>query len=90
MTIDKLREAVNASPFRPFTIRTADGERFQVPHRDFVSIPPTSPRIFIVWDAKVAERHNVIDVMLVTSLEYDPPGKRNGKSSGGGKRKKAG
>jgi hypothetical protein len=40
-TIDKVREAMHAVPFRPFTVHLVDGRTYFVRHPDFVSIPTT-------------------------------------------------
>jgi len=38
MVIQSIRELNHAIPFRPYEIRTVSGERFEVPHPDFISI----------------------------------------------------
>src|SRR5436190_21908584 len=40
MTIEQLRAAREANPFRPFTIDLADGRSLPVPHRDYLSMSP--------------------------------------------------
>ena len=44
MTIQQLRAAYKATPFRPFTLHMADGRSFPVPHPDFLSMSPTGQR----------------------------------------------
>jgi hypothetical protein len=34
VTLDAIREARDATPFKPFVIRTADGKDFEVPNHD--------------------------------------------------------
>jgi len=73
MTIRQLKEILNASPFEPFTIRTADGRAYYVPHREFVWNPPKSQRT--IWvaneDGKTAA---LLDLLLVTALEVGDQG----------------
>jgi hypothetical protein len=69
MTIDQLRKAVRAEPFRPFTISLTDGRRFDVPHREFIWIPPEAARTIGV--AGSGEDYSIIDLLLVTSLDFD-------------------
>jgi hypothetical protein len=34
MTIDAIQQARDTAPFKPFVIRTADGQGFEVPNHD--------------------------------------------------------
>ena len=81
MTIDKLREVARAAPFRPFTISLADGRRLFVPHPKFVWIPPKASRTFYVAGKDEAE--SIVDLLLVTSIDFgngaDSQRKRQGK-----------
>jgi hypothetical protein len=73
MTIEQLRNVLQAMPFRPFTIHTADGREFPVPHRDFLSHSP-SGRTVIVYGKD--ENFSILDLLLVTELRVG----RNGAS----------
>ncbi|HEX4413303.1 MAG TPA: hypothetical protein VH107_06715 [Lacipirellulaceae bacterium] len=66
MTTDQFSEALQQSPFRPFTIRMADGRSFDVKHRDFVARSP-SGRTVIVFTSD--EGYSVLDLLLMTELE---------------------
>ena len=66
MTIEQLRQAHQAQPFRPFTIHTADGRAVLVPHSEFLARSP-SGRTVIVYH--VDESFSIIDLLLVTELE---------------------
>jgi hypothetical protein len=70
MTADQLRALRDANPFRPFTIRLADGQTHNVPHRDFVSQSPGG-RIAIVY--RPDDSFSIIDLYLVTELEVQAP-----------------
>lgn len=66
MTIEQLRAAHQAQPFRPFTIHLADGRSLRVPHREFLSHSPTG-RTVIVYESD--ESFSIVDLLLVTRLE---------------------
>ena len=69
MTIELLRNAYNRQPFQPFVIHQADGREVPVPHRDFMLTVPSGRRIIVV---KPDDSWNVIDLLLVTDLEFKP------------------
>lgn len=66
MTIDQFRTTLHLQPFRPFTIRMADGRSFDVSHPDFVAQSP-SGRTVIVFQAD--ESYSVLDLLLMTELQ---------------------
>jgi hypothetical protein len=47
MTIEQFKDTLYQQPFRPFTIRMADGRTFQVVHPDFVARSPTGRTIIV-------------------------------------------
>lgn len=72
MTVEQLREVHRKQPFQPFTLHLADGRKIHVPHPEFLAMFP-SGRAVIVTHAD--ESHDVIDLLLVTSLHV-----QNGKA----------
>jgi hypothetical protein len=66
MTTEQFRSTLHLQPFRPFTIRTADGRSFEVSHPDFVAQSP-SGRTVIVFQAD--ENYSVLDLLLMTELQ---------------------
>lgn len=68
MTIEQLRIAVRHEPFKPFVICLADGRQFRVPHPECIMIPPKASRTFVV--ASRGEDYRIIDLLLVTSIDY--------------------
>jgi len=80
MTIDQLRAAYGAEPFRPFVMHLADGREIPVKHREFMMTVPSGRTVVI---AQPDDTVNIIDLLLVTDLEIKPAknGKRNGKKS---------
>jgi len=67
MTIEQLRQAHRARPFRPFTIHLADGRLFLVRHADFLSHSESGRTIIVHTDY---EAHSVLDLLLVTELDF--------------------
>jgi hypothetical protein len=67
MTIDQLRKMNCASPFRPYRIHLADGREIDIPHPEFLYVPPKADRTFVVTDNHgLAE---IIDLPLAISLK---------------------
>ena len=66
MTIEKVKELYDATPFRPFTFHLADGRAIPVHHRDFIMAAP-SGRTLIVMQPD--DSMNIIDLLLVTDVE---------------------
>ena len=69
MTIQELRSAYEAAPFRPFTMHLADGRNIPVQHREFMMTVPDGRTIVI---AQPDGTLNIIDLLLVTDLELKP------------------
>jgi hypothetical protein len=65
-TVNQIREALRAQPFRPFTLRLSDGQVYPVRHPDFLMLPPVPRgREMVYWTD--AEMH-LIDLGLVAEL----------------------
>jgi len=85
MTIEQMRAAYQAQPFRPFVIHLADGRGLRVDHRDFIMTVPGGRTVVI---AQPDDTVNIVDLLLVTDLEIKaaakngPAGRR--KTSPGG------
>jgi hypothetical protein len=79
MTIEQLRSACSAQRFRPFALHLADGREIPVHHREFILAVPSGRTIVV---CQPDDTLNIIDLLLVTDLEFKPL--RNG----GSKRKK--
>ena len=65
MTVDDIRKRLIGG-FIPFTIRTSDGEKFHVPHKEFVFV--TAKRVVIADKRGLV---NVLDPMHIVSLEEE-------------------
>lgn len=79
MTIDHLRKAATAHPFVPFTVSLGDGRRFFIGHPENIMITAEASRTFVV--AESGEDYSIIDLLLVTSIDYGKRSSRN-KSNG--------
>ena len=66
MTTEQFRNTLHLQPFRPFSIRMADGRVFQVAHPDFVALSPGG-RIAIVFQPD--DSYSVLDLLLMTELQ---------------------
>jgi hypothetical protein len=71
MTIEQLRTMHQARPFEPFDIFLADGRTIGVDHPEFLSQSPAGRTISVGMPDGT---HQVIDLLLVTSLKPRPNG----------------
>jgi len=62
VVIQSIREFNRKVPFVPYEIHTASGERYEVPHPDFISISPKGSFVVII-DAK--ERPHHLNALLI-------------------------
>jgi hypothetical protein len=67
LVIASIREFKRAVPFKPFQIRMASGESFEVPHPDFIFISPKGSFVVLV-DAKDCPHH--LSTLLIESLSH--------------------
>lgn len=66
MTSRQLRAALQALPFRLFTIRMADGRSFEVPHPDVLLLTPGGRTAFA---SQTEEEFGIVDVMPMTEIK---------------------
>ena len=76
MTIEQLRTLYNSQPFQPFVIHLADGRAVPVHHREFMMTVPSGRTILV---AQPDDTVNIIDLLLVTDIEFKPNGNGVGK-----------
>ena len=81
VTIEQFRTTQRAQPFVPFTIRLADGRKYDVNHPDFVASHPQGRTVFVFKPGENGD-FEMIDLLLVVGLEVH-------KSKMNGKRKKS-
>ncbi len=69
MSIERLREAYSQQPFQPFVIRLADGRGIPVVHREYIVTTPSGRTVVV---DQPDDSFNIIDLLLVTDLEFKP------------------
>ena len=70
MSIAELRAINQHHPFRPFLIRTAEGGMVEIPHPDFLLIPPVGDTIFAIHPGGGFE---IIAASHVTKVQFRKP-----------------
>jgi hypothetical protein len=65
MTKAALRKAVENEPFRPFTVRLANGAQIQVASQERIAIHPDG-KTFVIFESDGGYR--IVDIPLVTEL----------------------
>jgi hypothetical protein len=78
MTIEQVREQHEKRPFAGFVIHLADGRAFSISHPGYLGFSKSGRTIFI---AKDNDAHEIIDLLLVTSLELPASPSSNGQAS---------
>lgn len=68
MTIQQMQEAHQSRPFRPFTIHTADGRSYPVPHPDFLSRNRAGRTWAVV--SPESDAFHILDLLMVTAIEF--------------------
>jgi hypothetical protein len=68
MQSQDLKANLKAQPFRPFTIRMADGRTFDVKHPDFLLLSPNGRTAFVFQQS--SPDYSIIDVMLMTEIQF--------------------
>ena len=80
MAVEQLRDAYRATPFRPFVMHLADGREIPVISREFMITVPSGRTVIVVQPDDTV---NLIDLSLVTDLEFKPA------TNGSGKRRRS-
>lgn len=76
MTSEALQNRIRTTPFRPFVLNLADGEKVPVRHPEFIAHVPGSRTVFVGLDG---EDFRLIDLLLIVSISpYDPAQARPG------------
>ena len=72
MTINELRNTLNAQPFKAFLLHTADGRSLPVPHPDYLFV--TGGGRTVIVNSMVDTSFTIVDLLLVTRLEVPANG----------------
>jgi hypothetical protein len=67
LSLEPIRDALRAQPFRPFTIRTSDGREYRVTHPEAVAISPRARALLLWYDD---EHWEVLDVLHIAGIHY--------------------
>jgi hypothetical protein len=62
MEADQFRSALRTKPFKPFTVKTASGEKYTVRHPEIVGISPSGRTVALMFDEGIA----VLDMASIT------------------------
>jgi len=76
--IQKLRELLEAHPFRPFTVALADGRRFDIVSPDMIWMPAEGRgglHFFLPSEDRIVS----VNIMLVVSVEWSATGLADGR-----------
>lgn len=65
MTIDAIKEVRDATPFKSFTIRTADGMAFEVPNHDCLLVADGGRTLVVVTPD---QKFHILATDLVASI----------------------
>lgn len=66
MTIDAIKEVRDATPFKAFTIRTADGAGFVVPNHDCLLLAEGGKTLIVVTPD---QKFHILSMDLVASID---------------------
>lgn len=70
MTYRKLGDFIAAEPFRPFRIRMASGQSFEIRHPEMISVSRTSARVYSATGENEDERWHEVSLLLMESVEF--------------------
>ncbi len=68
MTTEVVKAAIQRRPFRPFSVRLADGSEIQIQSQEHVALHPTG-KTFIIFEPDGGYR--IVDIPLVTDLSVN-------------------
>lgn len=69
MTFKKLGEYVSAEPFRPFRIKMASGQSFDIRHPEMILVGRTSVRVYTAAGDDDNEKWHDVSLMLMETIE---------------------
>lgn len=62
---DTIRLFMNAEPFKPFVIKTSDGNQYRVKHPDYVAISPKGGRVTVYVDDETGAMLTALHIVAV-------------------------
>jgi hypothetical protein len=82
MVVESIREFNRAVPFKPYEIQMASGQRYEVPHPEFILISPRGSYVVLV-DADESPHHLSTLLMERVSLLQGRRARKTGKNQPG-------
>jgi hypothetical protein len=73
MTANEFRDMLRAQPFRPFLVKTTDGDTHRVEHPDYALVSPSKTEV-VIYDRDGHFRH--VAMNHIVSLEPHRNGSR--------------
>lgn len=73
MIASELKQLLQASPYRPFTVYLASEKAFAIRHADFASLSPTGKTLIVYHQNDDA--FDILDVPLIARVEVQEPAK---------------
>ena len=65
VVIESIRKFNHAVPFVPYEIRTVSGETYEIPHPDFILVPPKGSYVVVIDPRDPKEAPNHISALLI-------------------------
>jgi len=65
VVIESIRKFNHAVPFVPYEIRTVSGETYEIPHPDFILVPPKGSYVVVIDPKDPKEAPNHISAFLI-------------------------
>ena len=65
MSIDAIKQARDTAPFKPFVIRTADGQGFEIPNHDSLLVAEGGRTLIVVTPD---QKFHILATELVTTI----------------------
>lgn len=69
MTYRKLGDYVAAEPFRPFRIKMASGQSFDIRHPEMISVGRTSARVYSSTGNEQTDKWHDVSMLLMETVE---------------------
>jgi hypothetical protein len=75
MTLEELEQLADPNGFQPFAIVTQGGLRMEIPHSEFIDIPPDGASFVAVYTTDRAHVPRLIDYSAIDHIEFLAPQK---------------
>ena len=69
MVVEFVERAIESN--RPFTIETAEGDTYEVPHRDFISFSAKKTTVIVSFERNGKEDVAYIPLLTISSIESE-------------------